>query len=283
MANTIDADILLDVLSQKAITFLGDRLAPLSAFTTDFTTSELVQAKAVQVPVVSAGATTLTNPADFEAGDSTTSNVAVTVNHYSQPFHISSKEYNQKLSLELLAQANLQTLANKISDVWTALATNANIIPATGAAVAQASFAAANAKTLWGQIAKTARKSLLLDGVAFAQLAPSDKNAFDLGQSGAYGYDGIFCQTRWTGAEANLYGLAVGQEFIAIAAGIPMQGPGVAQSMVGQRVVTLPGLGLSVQVNLWVSTKTRALWCSYDLMFGAAVADGNAAAYIVSA
>ena len=282
MANTIDADLLIDTLSQKAITFLGDRLAPLSAFSTDFSTDELVQEKAVQVPVVSSGATTLTNPTTFESGDTVTSNVAVTVNHYSQPFHITSKQYNQRIRLEMLAQGNLQTLANKISDVWTALVLDASI-STTNTTVAQASFVAASAKSMLGQIVKCSRKSLLLDGIAYAQLAPSDKNAFELGASGAYGFDAIFPQTRWTGATANVYGLAAGQEFLAMAAGIPLQAPGVADEMVSQKVITIPGLGLPIQVNLWVSRATRQLWCSYDLMFGAAVADGSAAALVLSA
>lgn len=282
MANTIDADLLIDTLSNQAINFLGDRLASLRAFSRDFSTDELVQSKSVQVPKITAGSSTLTNPSSFEAGDSTTSNVAVLVSHYSQPFHITSLQYNQRLRLEMLAKANLMTLANSISDVWTALVLDANITPAN-TTVAQASFAAANAKSLWGAIGKTSEKHLLLDAIAYAQLAPSDKNGFQLSETGAYGFDGIHLQTRWTGATANTYGIACGPEFLAVAAGIPLQGPGVAQEMVAQRVVTIESLGLSVQVNAWVSRASRTLWGSYDLMFGAAVAESNAAALILSA
>lgn len=281
MGNTIDADLLIDTLSNKAITFLGARLAPLSAFSNDFTTDELVQAKSVQVPKITAGSTTQTNPTTFESGDTTTSNIAVPINHYSNSFHITSAQANQRIRLEMLAEGALKNLSNKISDVWTALVLDADI-STTNTTVAQASFAAANAKAMWGQIAACANKTLLLDGVAYAQLAPSDKNAFQLGESGAYGFDGIHLQTRWTGATANVYGLAAGREFLACAAGIPLQAPGVAEKMISQKVIQLPGIGLPIQVNLWVSSSTRQLWCSYDIMFGAAIADGAAAALVLS-
>lgn len=282
MANTIDADLLIDTLSSQVINFLGDRLAPLRAFSRDFSTDELVQAKAVQVPKITAGSTTLTNPTSFEAGDSTTSNVPVTLAHLSQPFHITSQQYNQRLRLEMLAKANLMTLANSISDVWTALVIDASI-STTNEVVAQASFAEANRKSLLGKIAKLSEKHLLLDGVAYAQMAPADKNSFQLGESGAYGFDGIHLQTRWTNATANTYGIACGPEFMAVAAGIPLQVPGLAEEMVAQDIVTIESLGLSVQMNVWVSRASRQLWASYDLMFGAAVADGAAAVLILSA
>lgn len=268
MANTIDADLLIDTLSNRVITTLGEVLAPLSAFARDFSTDELVQAKAVQVPVVTGGSTVLTNPTSFEAGDSTTSNVAVTVNHYSQPFHITSQQYNQRFRIEMLADKNLQVLANKIKDVAFTPITTTNF-STTAIDVAQGSLAVANLKTAWANIAHCSQKNIMLDSTAFAQFLPSDLNSFKPG-SGAYGFDGFHLNTRWNGAGATIYGFACGPEAIAMAAGIPMQAPGVAEEMLGQSVVSIPGLGLSVQMNLWVSKASRALWASYDVMFGAA-------------
>lgn len=268
MANTIDADLLIDTLSQKAITTLGERFAPLNAFTKDFSTDELIQTKSVQVPVVTGGSTTLTNPASFEAGDSTTSNVAVTVNHYSQPFHITSKEYNQRMRIELLAEKNLQALANKIVDVAMTPITTSNF-STTAIDVAQGSLAVANLKTAWANIAHVDTKNILLDGVAFSQFLPSDLNSFKPG-SGAYGFDGFYLNTRWDGAGSTIYGFACGPEAVAQAAGIPLQAPGVAEEMVAQSIVGIPGIGISVQMNVWVSKASRALWASYDLMYGAA-------------
>lgn len=282
MANTIDSDLLIDTLSNQAATYLGDVLAPLSAFSTDFSTDELVQTKSVQVPLVTGGSTTLTNPTNFESGDSATSNIPVTVNHYSQAFHVTSAQYNQRIRIEMLARANLQSLGTKIASVISALVLAANFT-GTAETVAQASFAAANAKSLWGKLGKNRRKVLLLDSVAYAQLAPTDKNAFDLGQKGAYGFDGIFQHTYWTGATANTYGLAAGQDAFAIAAGIPAQVPGLSGEMIAQKAMQIEGLGLPIQMNVWVSRASRQLWCSYDLMFGAAAGLSDAAILIKSA
>ena len=283
MANTIDVDLLIDTLSgEKAIAFLANRLAPLGAFSTDFSNDIVPATKSLQIVKVTAGSKTLINPTEFNSGDSTTSNIAVTVDAYSQPFHITSKELNQRMRLENLAEANLNELALTLSKVWTALILTTTFTN-TGVTVAQSSFSAANAKTLLGSVMKCAQKSLILDGVAFAQLAPSDKNAFQLGETGAYGFQGIHCQTAWTGATANVYGFAAGPEALAMYANIPLIDPGVAARLDGQKVVTIPGIELPVQINTWVDVATRARWASYDIMFGAAVAEATALTVVKSA
>lgn len=282
MANTIDADLLLDTLGEKAITYLGNKLAPMRSFARDFTQDGIAQTKSVQLVKVTAGATTLKNPTSFIAGDSTTENIAVTVDAYSQPFHITSKELNQKMRLDNLAQANLQTLGLTLSKVWTALVL-VGTFTNTATTVAQASFVTASAKALLGSIMKCSEKHLILDGVAFAQLAPSDKNAFQLGESGAYGFNGIHCQTDWTGATANVYGFAAGPEAMALYANIPVMDPGVAARLDGQKNFVIPGIELPIQVNTWIDVNTRARWASYDIMFGAAVAEASALTVVKSA
>jgi len=282
MANTIDDDLLLDTLGEKAITYLGDKLAPLRAFARDFTQDGIQQTKSVQLVKVTAGSNTLKNPTTFQSGDSTTSNIAVTVDAYSQPFHITSKELNQKMRIDNLAQANLQALAVTLSKVWTALILTTTFTN-TAVTVAQSSFAAANAKTLLGSIMKCREKHLILDGVAFAQLAPSDKNAFNLSESGAYGFNGIHCQTEWTGATTNVYGFAAGPEALAMYANIPIIDPAVASRLDGQKNIVIPGIDLHRQINTWVDVNTRARWASYDIMFGAAVAEATALTVVKSA
>jgi hypothetical protein len=67
-----------------------------------------------------------------------------------------------------------------------------------------------------------------------------------------------------------------------MAAGIPIQPVGLAGLV--SRSVTIPGLGLSVQLNTWGSTKTRTQWASFDVMFGASYGgDANAGFIIRSA
>ena len=95
--------------------------------------------------------------------------------------------------------------------------------------------------------------------------------------------DAIILNTRWDGAGTNIYGFAVGPEAVAAASGLPMIDPGVASMLAGSRVITLPDLGLSVQLNTWGSLSSRSAWASVDVMFGAALGDNTAGAHVKSA
>ncbi len=275
MANTIDADLLIDTLSNRVITTLGPALAPLNSFTRDFSNNVYVQGKAHQVQVTTGGSTTLTNPTNFEQGDSTTDNVGVTINHYSQPFHLTSQQINQKLSLESLADKNLQALRNKIVDV-AMTPIDATNFASGSAAIAQASLAVGDLQAGWASIATSPIKNCLLDGVAFSKFLPTSQDSFKPG-AGAYGFDGFFLNTRWTGAVAGTYGFICGPDAIAQASGIPDIYPAIQKLLFGSKVVTIEGLGLSVQVNVWGSASGRVVWCSYDLFYGAAYGKQGAA------
>lgn len=266
MSNTIDADLILDTLSDRVITTFGNRMAPVSAFASDFSTDELIQTKDVQVTVVTGGSTGQKNATNFESGDSTTDNVAVTVDHYSQSFHVTSKEVNQRMRLEKLADKNLQTFADDLLDVTFTPVTTTNF--GAGITAVQTAIDTDDLKAGWAAVAKGSARHVILDSVAYSQFLPSSKDSLVPG-TGAYGFNGFHLNTRWDGAGTNIYGMACSPEAIAIAAGIPVQAPGVAEEMVDQRLVEIPDLGLTVQVNLWVSKASRTLWASYDSMYGA--------------
>lgn len=277
MANLIDADLLLDTLSNRVITTLGDRLAPLSAFTTDFSPGELAsQTKYVQVPLVTATDSVQTNPTNFETGDTNTSNVGVLVSHYSKSFHVTSAQVNQKLMLEMFLDKNIQTFANKLMDVTLTPVTDAkfttqNII------VGQASIAAANLQTVWAGIAKNDRKAVLLDATAYSKLLPTSLTAVDVRTGGAYGFDNFYLNTRWTGAGANVYGFAAGPGALAIVSGIPVK---ATNNLVGSRTITLP-MGLSVEVNTWYNPAGRVQWASLDVMYGCSYGGDSNAGFII--
>lgn len=278
MANLIDADLLLDSLSERVKTTLGPVLAPLNAFAQDFTQGELpAQTKYVQVPIVTATDSVQTNPTDFETGDTNTSNVAVQINHYSKSFHVTSAQLNQKMQLDMFLDKNIQTFANKIIDVALAPVTVTNFT--SNISLAQASIAAANLQTAWAAIAGNASKRVLLDATAYSKLLPTSLTAIDVRQSGAYGFDQFHLNTRWTGAGTNVYGFACGPGAVAMAAGIPVKGAG-AQQLVSSRTITLDGLGLTVELNSWFSSKTRSQWASLDVMFGASYGGDSAQGFV---
>ena len=288
MANSLSSSLVLDTLAEATLTTLGNRLAPLRAFSTDFTADMMNQNAFVQVRKANAAGAVQTNPTNFETGDTNVTNVAVQVKHYSKSYNLSSQELNQGFRLEQLAAINAQVLANKIIDIALAPITATNF--PSNVTVAQASFSATNAKTLWGFVAKSSLRHLILDGTAFAQLLPTSGENFQIGtggsssyRPGAYGFDGIILNTRWDGAGTNIYGFAVGPEAVAAASGLPMIDPGVASLLAGSRTITLPDLGLSVQLNTWGSLSSRSAWASLDVMFGAALGDNTAGAHVKSA
>jgi hypothetical protein len=285
MANSLSSSLVLDTLAEATLTTLGNRLAPLRAFSTDFTTDMMNQNAMVQVRKANAAGSVQTNPTNFETGDTNVTNVAVQVKHYSKSYNLSSQELNQGFRLEQLAAINAQVLANKIIDIALAPITATNF--PSNVTVAQASFSATNAKTLWGAVAKSPMRHLILDGTAFAQLLPTDTLGFGIQNSsyrpGSYGFDAVILNTRWDGAGTNIYGFAVGPEAVAAAAGLPMVDPGVASLLAGSRTITLPDLGLSVQLNTWGSLSSRSAWASLDVMFGAALGDNTAGAHVKTA
>ena len=280
MANTIAGDLVVDLLASKAITKLGNAFAPLSSFASDFSDEVVSGRTSIQIPLVTVNGTTLTNPTDFEQTDATVSNVNVATSHYSQPFSLTSRDVQNGKRLEWLAEGQATQLATKIKDVVNALITTA--YTNTPVVVAQASFAAANAKTLWASL-KSGKKVMVLDSVAFSQLLPGDLNAFpknsDGSLSGLAGFDAIYCDTYWTNVGvAGVYGFAATPNAFAMVGRIPDVAPAVGSQLMS-KTVSLPN-GLSVQVNMWGSTQSRAIHCTYDIEFGAARGDVTALTYV---
>jgi len=279
MANTFDAALVTDSLRDAAITTLQSRLAPLSAFSRDFSADQLRPLATVQVPIATAGSTTQTNATNFESGDSTLDNVAVSVSQYSNSFHITNAQLNGGHRLERLAKINASYLANKIIDIAFAPITTANF----GAAVIDVDTAdlvtATSLKTLWASLKDGDVRNLIVDGSIYANFLPANLEAFQLASGGKnvgmYGYDFFTYNNRWDGAGATIKGFACSPNAIAVASGIPTASP-ADSDMISQELITLDDLGLTVQMNMWVSRASRALWASYDVMFGASVADTGA-------
>lgn len=287
MSNTYDADLVIDRLSDQAITVLQNRLSPLRAFSRNFGVDTMRPRATVQVEKSGTAATPARNPTTYESGDTTNTNVAVTVDERTVSFHLSSQEIMQGHQLETKAENNLRGLCDDLFDL-TSYGINTLLATGTyGAAVvttAQASMAASDLKTGWASIAKASERHVVLDSTAFAQFLPTNRESFVPG-SGAYGFDGMHLQTNWTNVgTTGVKGFFCSPNAIAVAAGLPEIHPAIENQLEAMRVVTVEDLGLSVQVCLWGSTATRALWTSYGVMFGAAAGDASALSlYIPSA
>jgi hypothetical protein len=274
MANTIDTALIVDVLSETAITTLGNKLASFSAFTGDFSNERALQAGKIQIPVATTGDASQKNPTNFETGDSTLSKVAVTIDHYSKSFVLSSAAMNQALKIEMLAKKALQIFAQGLYDIALTPVTTTNF----PTAISLASVVATNTndllfnnvlKPVFARLAKASERHVILNGSLFAQSLPQNVLGFKPGGP-AFGFDGVHLSDRFDGSESNTVGFGCSPEAIAIASMLPMKAPGADQEFIASEVVPIDSIGLSVELNMWYSRATRSLWASYDVLFGAA-------------
>ena len=89
----------------------------------------------------------------------------------------------------------------------------------------------------------------------------------------SYGFDGgIYKNNLWTGGATDIAGFVCGPDAIAIATGQPANLPN--GEYVTQEVVSI-GAGISVTATTWFSRASRAMWGSFDVMFGCAVGDAT--------
>ena len=275
MANTYDSDLVVDRLADEAILVLQNKLAPLSAYSQDFGVDILRPRATVQVEKSGTPATGQSNPTNYESGDTTNSNVPVTVNELTQSFNVSSQELMQGHKLETKAGNNLHAFADDINDVVFALLAEATFTN-TVVVATEAAIATSDLQEGWGSIAKSPTKHAVLSGPAFANFLPTNRESFVPG-AGAFGFDGFHLATKWDAAtEANTRGFFCGPNAIAVASGLPDMSPAVRGQLESTRVIEVPDLGLSVELCLWGSAASRATWVSYGVMFGAAVADISA-------
>lgn len=279
-ANTYSATLVTDRLADAFITTIGTKLAALRGFSRDFGTDTFKPLATVQVAKATAAATTQTNATNFESGDSTTTAVSVTVAQISQTFHTLNSELNKGHTLMRVAEKNAQGFANALSDIWTALLTAANYgaVTVIGAA---ANFDANDLAPIYALAKNYGSKNLILDGGHLAYLLPTDKFKFRLGEEGAYNFDLIAEQNRWTSAAANTVGFVCDPNAIAVASGLPVSLP--ASEFIELGTVNVESLGLTVLMTHWFSRAGRQHWMSYDVMFGAAAGDTTAGEVLTSA
>lgn len=273
MANSIDSSLINSVLAESAVTVLQKKLPFLGSFSTDFSQSVVAPKSTVNVPVVSSASAVQTNPTNFAQGDTTVTGAAVTLNQYSKSFHLTNTDIQEGHRLENLAKINMHAVANKINSVVMALVTTANYGD-SATVVSGSAIDADDLKAVWGEITGTS-KNIVLSSTAYSRFLPSNLESFDPTKGvGVYGFDRFDFSNDLSDSEADT-GFVCAPEAMAIAAALPEMLPAVREQA-EVSVITVPDLGLSFQVMSWVDINTRALWASFDICFGAAVADSNA-------
>jgi ATP-dependent Clp protease protease subunit len=287
-ANTYGATLVTAFLADGAVTPLQNKLTALKAFTRDYGTDRYKPRATAQVKKVTGAATVQTNATDFESGNSTVTNAPITVDQYTQAFHVSNDDLNSGLRMEDLVTINSAAFANKIMQVATADITEANFANYNGTSYvsAPAAFGWSDMGLIWGALKKANARHAILDGEYIAQLLNSP-TFFQSGVTGAndnagrFGWDGIHLNTEWSGAGAGCRGFACDPQAIGACSGLPLLPPqGVPGNTLQESVINLPDLGISIAVIAWFSTKTRSYWTSFDIMFGAEEIDTTAGIFI---
>jgi len=280
MSNTYSSSLVTQMLADGFISTAQNRLAPFTSASRNFGTDPLKPLAIVQVPLASSGATTLTNPTSFGGGNSTVSNVQVTVSHYHQPFHVSHTDLQNGMRLEQIIRVNVGKFCDKLMDVFLTPVTTTNFTntPITAAA---ATFDIEDLRALYNTIKKATTKSIILDSDYYAQFAVQNDTQ-NRGVS-VTGWGSFYESTRWDGAGSNVRGFAFGEDALAMAAGPTLVAPNAGEAGLIESSITLPGIGLTVQAFQWFDVATRNLNASFDVMFGCSAGDTTVGAIVKSA
>ena len=162
MANTLSSSLIPDTVADRMVILLTEKLAPLGAFATDFSDQIADPTRGLNIPVALSGSTTLTNPTNFEQGDSEVDVIPVQCDIYSQPFHITNAELQSGQRFERLIDINLKALANKIQDVAFAPITPTNFQNTPVVAATAQDFDIDSLRELWTSISDADTKNLVL-------------------------------------------------------------------------------------------------------------------------
>ena len=276
MANTFAAELIMKASMGTAARVIMNKFAPLRYFARQWSVDPLSPKSTVVVKLAIAGSATLEDTDNFQQGDSVIEAVEVPVVQITQPWEIPTKDLNSGFAVQDLAETNADIFCAAVQKKINAVMTTANF-PAVPVTSNPAAFGLDGVATLYGQLKKAGRKYLILDGDYFGYIA--SKPGFD--SKRPFGWDGVADNTEWTGAEANVAGIAFNPNAIAIAGGLPAKSPfGGSTSIVGQSTILIEGMEFQAQHSIWYVNRTRSIWASLDIVFGAKKGDGTAAVLI---
>lgn len=278
MANNLDTDLIVDVLSDVALTTLPSKLANLRAYSTDVTDDRAKARQKIQVELVTGVGDVIENPTNFQVTAITNTNVEVALTHLSRPVGLSAQDLNVGHKLETKARKALITLADAVQDKIFQLVTLTNFT--NSPTIKGAGTDAELLKAMWGSILGGGQKNAVLTTSQYANYLPTNLESFDPTQrtAGIFGFDGFFYGDRLAAAgESGILGFACDPSAIAVAARLP-EDPGGAKGAdyITSQTVTVPDLGVAVEFNVWFDRASRGHWLSYDICFGAAVGDPTA-------
>lgn len=278
-ANTVDSALVTAFLADALVVVAQNRLAMVNLFTRDFPSDPIKPLATVQIRKVMSGAASAQDPTNFEAGgDSNLDNIAVTMHQEGHPFHVSNTDMLNGVRLEHLAEINSEAFVNTLSDRITAVMTVANF--GTALTIGSAGNFTPDDLSPILAVAKNYRsKNLILDGGHLAYVTPKKTDELDWMNTGAFGFDKIAEQNRWTGAATNAVGFVCGPDAIAIASGVAVELPAAEYEQV---TMTALKNGMTVRTTVHFVRGTRNWQVYHDIMLGVAAGDTTQAEVLIT-
>lgn len=294
MANSLGAlssAIITDITFEAAIS----RLAPLQAFSRDFSAEAVNYNQAITARYITPAAVADYSTTDgYVAGDSTATDISVTINNHK---HVSIAFNDQELAgtrrnlIEEQAMTNGYQLADAVIDSALALvvaATYTNTAITETAANTDRDTLISLRKSLTNAKAPDFGRNVLMNVDAFAYLTADTKiissdysggSTLDM-RSGVLrnvaGFDNVF-EVPNLPSTGNMQSFACTRSALVVAARLPNDGAEMAARMgvpvsASIRTVTDEATGLSMQVREFYDAKLGKLQQTYTLMWGVAAA-----------
>jgi ATP-dependent Clp protease protease subunit len=292
--NTYSATLITSFLMDGSVTDLQNIWAPLRAFSIDYQPDPYKPKATGELKHLISGSTAQTNATNFESGDSNVGVSTVTMNQYTVSFQVSNSDLNSGLRMENLVTINTAQFANKVIEIATAPITVANFGNTYAPLISSsAAFGFSDLATLQGNLKKSYKKNLILDGAYIARVA-NTPGFFQLaGTVGgatedqtmawkAFGWDMIAQNTDWSGADPLVVGFACHPQAIAGIAGMPLAPVDIPGGTFEQQTFEVPGIETKVALYRWFNLATRTMWCSYDIMLGVTAVDLTAGSLVKS-
>jgi len=268
-----DTSLISSIVSASAITELGSKLAPLSAFSTNFGDEAVKARSSVQVSLVEADGIEK-NPSNWQTDNTTVGKTTVTTDILSRSFELPYDALQKGSQLTQIIKGNAQAFAEGVIAEILKPVTTANYQTAPISPTAPSDMGTDDLRELWGFLTNSPRVCLL-DQSYYANYLPDNMLAFDvLDNKQVYGFDyfdAVSPKVLNTTAESNLIGFAGAPTALAIATRLPETNEAIQDAMVMRDVIEVPELGIFVEFAVWLDVATRSTWGAFSVAAGSAV------------
>jgi len=271
MANTVDPQLKLDILSQDVITVAGAYSAPLELFSRNF---HATGTGAVKVKVASSSGSTNKNASTFGEGASKLDLVPVAVDLYSRDIHVTYEEYLNGMRLADVIKAETEAFMKDL--IALALKPTAGLANTTSAGGNP--IDGTIAKNALGKVLGTGH-ALLADNVSYINLLPSDALGLPL-TNGSYGLDKGIHRIDFSADVASLTGIVANRNTVALAGGLPSM---PSSEKMYNKVVPIGNTGLSAVFSVWFDEQAHTERASIKVLFGSALGDPSTGCKITKA